>query len=170
MRKILVRCIWSIMLVILMNSRAIAHQYQHATTLIEFRDNETIEISHRFYIHDAETVLASLTGKHQDLIQNQQAQDTLCDYVYDQFELRYQTQEPFVLERVGCEIEGKYLWVYQESAYTNRPNAISVKFSAFQPQIPQQINLINVRIDRRILSLELKSTDNWKTLDLKKTE
>ncbi len=149
-----------------MSNLSIAHQLQHATTSVDFKSNYTIEVAHRFYIHDAEAVIASLLGKHQDLLQSEQAQKALCDYVSDQFHLRYQESEPVLLRKVGCEIEGKYFWAYQEAVYEYLPRAIDVKFEAFQEKIPKQVNLVNFRIYQQVQSLELKTGDKWKTLKL----
>lgn len=150
----------------LISNLCFAHQIQHATSLIDFKTNNIVEISHRFYTHDAEAVSASLLGKHEDLLQSQQAQDTLCVYIIGEFQMSYQGHDPIPLETVGCEIEGKYFWAYQEAAYNHIPSAIGIKFGAFHETIPKHINLINVKIDQRITSLELKANDSWKRLTL----
>ena len=160
----------SAVILFMMSDLSIAHQLQHATTSVDFKSNHTIEVAHRFYVHDAEAVVASLLDKHQDLLQSEQAQKALCDYVNDQFRLRYKEGEPVALRKVGCEIEGKYFWAYQEAAYEYLPRAIDVKFEAFQEEIPKQVNLINFRIYQQVQSLELKADDKWKTLKLTTTE
>lgn len=159
-----------ILLLATLSDTCIAHQLKHATTLIDFKHGSLIEISHRFYLHDAESVLASLSGKHRDLLQNQKAQSALCDYISAQFQLRYQAEEPAILKNIGCEIEGKYFWAYQESSYEHLPSNVQVKFSAFQEEIPEHINLINVQVDQKVRSLELKAKDNWKTLILESSK
>ena len=57
------------------------------------------------------------------------------------------------LEYVGEEIEGQFLWVYQEAEQLQDLSALSVVHVALRDIWPDQANLVNVEKDGQIYSL-----------------
>jgi len=57
------------------------------------------------------------------------------------------------LTYVGEEIDGQFLWVYQETAQLQDVSALSVVHVALRDVWPDQANLVNVERDGQIHSL-----------------
>jgi len=57
------------------------------------------------------------------------------------------------LQYVGEEIEGQFLWVYQEARQLQDVNALSVIHVALRDIWPDQANLVNVEKNGQIYSL-----------------
>ena len=59
---------------------------------------------------------------------------------------------------MGEEIDGQYLWVYQETVLAADVRAISVVSLALRDVWPEQENLVNVEKDGRIQSLSFSDS------------
>ena len=141
-----------------------AHQQKEAYTTVLFNTRSgNLEVSHRFYIHDAEHALR-LLGKPADLLADENSRARFSDYVRDHFQLRDGDGGRLALHSVGHQVEGKYFWVYQEMPIPAAVKVIQVKMRALQEVWPRQINHINVDKDKRIRSVRLSAVDSWKTL------
>jgi len=122
-----------------------AHQLQVAISTVTFVPrNNTIEVIHRFYSHDAEHALSLLTGHRVDLLQDEESQQVFGRYVSEHFQLSGQDETELPLLLVGVELEGDFIWVYQEMPVPRQLNELSISNSALMDVVPGQVNTVNV--------------------------
>ncbi len=147
-----------------------AHQQKEAYSTVLFNDRSgNIEVSHRFYVHDAEHALADLMAKRVDIIKDEQTQQDFAEYIHKQFRLADENKTLLPLGRVGFEVEGKFFWVYQEIAQPAEIKGVYLQMRALQDVWPGQINQINVQHNGETRSVRLSLDDEWQliTLDAK---
>ena len=100
---------------------ASAHQQKESYTTILFNERTgNLEISHRFYIHDAEHALAKEIKANADLHNDEETRKLFTYYVSENFTLKDSNDKLIPLIIVGSEVDGKYFWVYQETALQKR--------------------------------------------------
>ncbi|WP_144212399.1 DUF6702 family protein [Shewanella donghaensis] len=159
------------------NFNASAHQQKESYSNVLFNARSgNLEIQHRFYLHDAEHAAKRILDSHADLNKDPVSREAFAYYVMGNFKIADNNQQLLPLEYVGTEVEGKYLWVYQE---TQLPRSIEVKDSSsdrlagfyikmesLQELWPSQLNYINVEREKEVKSLRLSAGDAWQYLPL----
>lgn len=144
-----------------------AHQQKEAyTTVLLNARTGNLEVSHRFFIHDAEHALKHLLGGEADILQNAETQHAFAEYIKQRFFLRDGLGHTLNLQDVGYEVEGKYFWVYQEIAIPKRLLSIRVKMDALQDVWLLQVNHVNVEKAGVTRSVRLNKNDGWETIFL----
>ena len=108
-----------VLLGLLVLSTAEAHQQKNAVTRILFNENTgNIEVMHRFFIHDAEHAAGLIFGERQMLAESRESRELFSSYVINRFSIeasfREGNPEVLSLSYVGEEVDGQFLWVYQE--------------------------------------------------------
>ncbi len=150
---------------LLISNLSVAHQQKEAYSTVLFNDNTgNIEVSHRFYIHDAEHALGHLLKKHVDIIKSEQTQQDFANYIQQQFRLGDESKQLLALGSVGFEIEGKFFWVYQEIKQPKTIKAVYIQMRALQDVWPGQINQINVERNSKTKSVRLSEDDDWQKI------
>ncbi len=130
-----------------------AHKQNTALTDIRFNDRaETVEIAHRFSLHDAEHVLSEAIGVRADLSFDTDAQAAFAIYVAERFSVSARGGVVFAPTLLGSEIEGGYIWVYQEMPQTDGVDWI-IQNDALRDLNADQVNLVNVRFDGELKTL-----------------
>lgn len=146
---------------------ASAHQQKESYTTVLFNERTgNLEISHRFYIHDAEHALAQEIKANADLNDDQETRKLFTYYISENFALKDSENKLLPLTIVGSEVDGKYFWVYQETPITIHMHNFKVSMSALQDVWPEQINHINFELNKRVHSIRLSSVDDWKAIEL----
>jgi hypothetical protein len=146
---------------------AVAHQHKESYTTILFNERTgMMEVSQRFYLHDAEHALLMTGGIKGDILKDKAAQQAFVSYIQQSFSLWTEDGQPIVLDYVGFEIEGKYIWIYQETKIRPELKRLKVSMSSLQDVWPDQVNHINVEKNGRVRSVRLTLNDDWKALDL----
>lgn len=128
-----------------------------------------LEVSHRFYVHDAEHALAKALKKKTDLTLNEESMQEFADYIRANFQVKTADDEVLEFETVGQEIDGKYFWVYQEmpiESLGDNDSAFKINMTALQEVWPKQINHINVEKDGKVRSVRLRKNAQWQVVDL----
>jgi hypothetical protein len=153
-----------------------AHQQKEGYSSILFNPRSgLIEVAHRFYLHDAEhaikrggVISSESVGNaaKADLANNQLMQAAFSQYIVDSFAVKTLNHAPEQLELVGYEVEGKYLWVYQQTQLQLDLTEIWVKMTALQAIWSGQTNHINVDINKNTYSIRLKHGDSWQKISL----
>ncbi|NCP66035.1 MAG: hypothetical protein GW763_05785 [Paraglaciecola sp.] len=124
---------------------ASAHQQKAAISTVLFNPRtQNIEIAHRFDIHDAEHAVKEIFGKDADILDSALTQQQFGDYVQQRFFLYTSGKEKLDLKLVGHEIEGKFFWVYQETAVPTTLQNMVVRNDALRDIWPLQVNTINI--------------------------
>ena len=143
-----------------------AHQQKHAVTNVLFKSNSNfIEITHKVSLHDAEHAAKKLFGVTMDLLKNPIAQKHFADYVAGAFSLADSDGNPIALTKVGHEIDGRYIWVYQEFPLQDI-NQLTVSQQLLLEVWPEQSNLVNIERNKQVRSLTFNSDNRVQAIDL----
>lgn len=141
-----------------------AHQQKSAVTRILFNENTgNIEVMHRFFVHDAEHAATQIFGERLTLMESAESRQLFSSYVMNRFAIEAtfangQTRM-LSLDYVGEEIDGQFLWVYQELPDTSDIQALSIVHLALRDVWPDQSNLVNIERDGKIYSLTFQGND-----------
>ncbi|WP_034474767.1 DUF6702 family protein [Aestuariibacter salexigens] len=136
--------IMAVLGLIVMSATSFAHQQKAAISKVLFNQRTgNIEIMHRFNLHDAEHAVKVLFGKEADFLVDESTLGQFTHYVEDTFAL--QLDGSAVKPRlVGSEIDGKHIWVYQETAIPETLDSMRITFTALTEIWPAQLNTVNV--------------------------
>ena len=133
------------LVLLLVTHVATAHQIKAAITTVLFNPHtQNIEIMHRFNLHDAEHAVKALFDKKADILDDNATQQAFADYVAQRFALLNADKQPLALKMVGFEVEGKFFWVYQETAEPPHLEGLTIRHDALRDLWPKQINTLNV--------------------------
>lgn len=147
---------------------ATAHEQKTAITQILFNTNSgNIEIAHRVNLHDAEHAVQDFWGEA-DLYSSPEDLDRLALYVRGNFfiTLRGKVLE---LSPVGSEIDGTYVWVYDEVEIPRkRIKELTIENYILRDVWRDQANLVNLEIGDFRSSEFFSGEDEQKTIILEK--
>lgn len=161
------RCLVLVLMAALFMGVAFAHKQKAAVTEVMFNIRSgTIEIAHRFIIHDAEHAISEVAGDRRDLINDPEAQQLFAEYVASHFDLSL-NDRPSEVTLLGAEVEGGHIWVYQEAPAPIFVTRIALSQSALTEVWTGQINTVNVRTGDVVQTLTFSSDAGLKTLPLK---
>ncbi|MGX9460659.1 DUF6702 family protein [Shewanella sp. A14] len=146
-----------------------AHQQKEAYTSIVFNQHSgMLEIQHRFYLHDAEHAAQRVIDKNTDIISDPVSREAFAYYAISMFSMLDQQQHPLTLTYVGTELQGKYLWVYQETPITADMEGFYLKMTTLQELWSKQVNHINVERDKKVNSVRLHVGESWHYVEVAK--
>ena len=121
-----------------------AHSQKAAITRVVFNPRTSnLEIMHRFLLHDAEHAVKEIFDGNADIIGSQKTRVQFAEYVNNQFSIINGANEKLSLTLVGHEIEGKFLWVYQEVTIPDT-KSLTIKHNTLRELWPSQINTVNI--------------------------
>ena len=148
-----------------------AHQQKNAVTRILFNPNTgNIEVMHRFFVHDAEHAASLIFGGRQALMESAESRELFSSYVINRFavEARYAdgSSEELDLAYLGSEVDGQFLWVYQEIPQSAQVMAMTVVNLALRDVWPEQSNLVNIERGDEIYSLTFDGSDEVLSVDM----
>ncbi len=143
----------------------LAHRTPEGLTTIEQNPNTgTIEITHRFHLHDAEEAMQVILSDGNLTLESLEGRAKLALHVEATFQIvDGESETPVSLHLIGAQIEGGNVLVFQE--YTNElPPFLKITHDALRDAFPQQANTLNVKLDSRIRTLVFRDANKWKTL------
>ena len=160
-----------ILLGLLVISTGEAHQQKNAVTRILFNENTgNIEVMHRFFIHDAEHAAGLIFGERQMLAESRESRELFSSYVINRFSIeasfREGNSEVLDLSYVGEEVDGQFLWVYQEVPAQDDITAFTIVNLTLRDVWSDQSNLVNIERDGRIYSLTFDGSAEVLTVKL----
>lgn len=142
-----------------------AHQLKSAVTTVLFNQHSGhIELMHRYYLHDTEHAIGQLFGRHADIIANKDDQAKFADYVKSNVAIKINSRA-IPLSDVGFEIDGQFLWVYQETPFINDVKTIEMQNSVLRDIWPEQMNLVNVEGLGKVRSMHFDGQDDWLSIE-----
>ena len=156
----------SIIAVVLMliANQAFAHQQKAAETTVLFnKKSHKLEVMHRFYLHDTEHAVQHLFNKDADILNSKDTQKSFANYVAKQFLARDLANNALLLSDVGFEVEGKFFWVYQETALPDNIKGIKLFNGTLRSLWPTQINMVNIEGKGNIRTLYFSENKDWLT-------
>lgn len=137
-----------------------AHQLKEALTTIEVNERTgLVEVIHRFWLHDAEHALGSLGGLTGDLRREEPLQEAFARYVARQFVLADAERQPLDVALLGVELEGSFIWVYQEMDAARFEDIAWIGHGTMQEVWSDQLNQVNVKRPTGTRSLYLRAGD-----------
>jgi len=156
---------------LLLGSLASAHQQKTAVTRILFNPNtNNIEVMHRFFVHDAEHAATVIFGARQTLLESAESRQLFSSYVMNRFSIEVSdsagNSQELQLDYVGEEMDGQFLWVYQEIAQQDDISQMTVVNLALRDVWPDQANLVNIERDGKTVSLQFEGNAEVLTADL----
>lgn len=127
-----------------LSAPSFAHQIKTAISTVLFNQRSgNLEVMHRFYLHDAEHAVHHVLDTDADIISDVSTQQNFAEYVGQRFHINSENGE-LTLTPVGFEVEGKFFWVYQETALPENVSELTVSHNALRDIWPDQINTVNV--------------------------
>ncbi|MCV6621621.1 MAG: hypothetical protein OIF51_07700 [Cellvibrionaceae bacterium] len=171
---------WLALLMLGLAATASAHQQKAGITDVLFNQRSgKLEVAHRFYLHDAEHAIKHLFGKGADIHNDKATQQRFADYLSNSFEIRGADGEAINLETLGFEIDGRFIWVYQEMDLPAvMPEELWFKQDALRALWSKQINTVNLEARNlkgarigagKAQSLSFSANDDWKSIALPKS-
>ena len=160
-----------ILLGLLVLSTGEAHQQKNSVTRILFNENTgNIEVMHRFFVHDAEHAAGLIFGERQMLAESRESRELFSSYVINRFSIeasfREGNSEVLGLSYVGEEVDGQFLWVYQEIPAQDDITAFTIVNLTLRDVWSDQSNLVNIERDGRIYSLTFDGSAEVLTVKL----
>jgi len=151
-----------------MGGQLSAHQKKEAITRLILNERTVnIEIIHRFSIHDAEHAAKQLFGAAVDILDDRTSQKQFADYVNTNFTMKRLSGKSLNLKTVGFEIEGRYIWIYQETPLLEVEAGFIIAHNALREIWPQQVNLLNIeRKNQSVRSLIFKGATSEQRIEL----
>ena len=148
-----------------------AHQQKNAVTRILFNENTgNIEVMHRFFIHDAEHAAGLIFGERQMLAESRESRELFSSYVINRFSIeasfREGNSEVLDLSYVGEEVDGQFLWVYQEVPAQDDITAFTIVNLTLRDVWSDQSNLVNIERDGSVYSLTFDGSAEVLTVKL----
>ncbi len=149
-----------------MSGQLFAHQKKESITTVIFNERTAnIEIIHRFSIHDAEHSSKQIFGTTFDLLSDTTSQKHFADYINKNYSMKRLSGELLSLKTVGFEIDGRFIWSYQETLLINDLKGLIINQSALRDIWTEQVNLVNIeRKDKKVRSLIFKGSVGEKSV------
>jgi hypothetical protein len=114
-------------------------------------------------MHDTEHAVQTLFDKHADIIDSEKTQQQFANYVAKQFLVHTIRDEALPLTSVGFEVNGKFFWVYQETAIPDTLDGVKLFNGALRELWPTQINMVNIEGKGNVRTLYFSDNSNWLT-------
>ena len=145
---------------------ALAHRQKAAVITVSSNPRtDLVEIIHRYYLHDAEHALQEVGGAGFDLHADQQAQADFARYIASRFDL-FVDEQRVDLQLLGAEVDGSFIYVYQETSLGDDVASVTVEALALQDVWPDQSNLVNIELDGCVRSAVFTAGVGPKTIEL----
>ena len=139
---------------------ALAHREKQTTTLVEWT-GESLAITHTFHRHDAEIALAQAGMIDRPEIDSLRSRALVAIHVEETFGI-----EGVAIETLGAETVGNRIYVYQEAALPALPEALTIRAAMLRNLWRDQINNVDVKVEREIKSLRFAGDEGAKQVSL----
>ena len=131
---------------------AFAHEQKSVLTTIQINPRtEMLEVVHRVSLHDVEHAARALGWSVSDILQSQAVQAQFGEMVASQFSVA--TDQELSASLIGQELDGRYLWVYQEAKAPASMMPLVISSTVLRRLWPQHQHLVNVTVDGVVRSV-----------------
>ena len=110
--------------------------------------------------------VSALSPGSADILGSEADREAFSEYVHANFTISDQQGRRLPLRPVGYEIEGRFLWVYAETAIPEHAGSLSLNHSTLIEMWPEQINLVNVERNGTVRSIVFTQGIGEITVDL----
>lgn len=140
-----------------------AHRLTTTETRVDI-DSETgrIEVVHTFHVHDTEETLLK-AGVLSEGLTSLRERAKLALYVSEKFKL-FQNDASIELSIVGAELDKRNVLTFQEGQLDLPIGSLSVEASMMRALVHNQINNVDVYIDKAVTSLQFRGSDGLKKI------
>lgn len=129
--------IGTILLACFYSKPVFSHKLNAAETTINFNDRaKTIEIVHRFYLHDVNHLVQQHYSKHKKA-KDEEHYNVFVQYILNNLELKFKRADNsfYKISNIGSESEKKHFFIYQEiSLEQEKLSEVSVSIKSMQNQ------------------------------------
>lgn len=142
-----------------------AHAHREKATVSEIAWSEKdgyLYATHKFHLHQTEVSLFEAGITHSAKFESLRARAELALYVQERFTLESLEGSPLPLEVLGAEIEGRDVWVYQQTKLPTSPEGLIVTCNLLRDIIKDQINHVDVKLGGKTRSLAFRGNDGPK--------
>lgn len=129
------------------------------TTMVWVEADQGFEITHRLHLHDVQQALRNVIADPSTTIFDLKGQAELILYMSETFSAG-SPQGTIALEPIGAEVEGDYVYVYQEARLTALPTALSITDITFHDIYGEQENQVNLEYNGQITSVVFNLSDD----------
>ena len=134
---------------------AAAHRANAAVTTIEWNERTgNLEIIHRLHAHDAQVAVSDVMGVHPPDLTELKPRAALALYVSRDFSMQNADGRRLRQEIVGAELQGNYVYVYQEVALEKAPECLLITNGIMLDVFRKQINTVNFKTPHGVRSAE----------------
>ncbi|MBT3428451.1 MAG: hypothetical protein HOL98_15985 [Gammaproteobacteria bacterium] len=138
--------------------QATAHRQHHMwTTIVQADTQDALEISHRIHAQDAIKILRNM-GVNEPELTSLQELAQLALYLESTFIITSPDGTPTQPKLIGSELEGNYVFVYQELTSGHHPGEYSYQSSGLMEVHSDQVNYIQIHHHNRVETLEFQAT------------
>lgn len=142
----------SVLVALLLPGEAEAHKYYGVLSRVDHNPRAgTLEVIHRFFVHDLEVMLSRTNGREVHFDDANPPEAELRAYLADHFGLRSDNAD-LALQWVGMELEGEILETFQEAAVTGPPGELLVRNRLLVDAFDSETNTVTVTIGDQRLS------------------
>jgi len=129
------------------------HQQKEAVTRVLFNPRtDNIEVMHRFLLHDVDHAVKELRNGEANILGSKDDRELFSGYVNQRFTINDQDGRVLPLSPVGHEIDGRFLWVYAETAIPEEITSLTLSHEALRDIWPEHVNLVNVELNGDVKS------------------
>lgn len=144
-------CVLTVALVLAVGSTC-AHEQKSVLTTIEVNARtKMLEVIHRFSLHDVEHAARALGWSVSDILQNNAVQAQFGEMVAQQFSVA--TDHELTLALLGQELDGRYLWVYQEAPAPASMSPLVITSQVLRRIWPTHQHLVNISFGDTVRSV-----------------
>ncbi|MEM7099424.1 MAG: DUF6702 family protein [Pseudomonadota bacterium] len=130
-----------------------AHTLAQTTTQMIWQpDTKLLQVTHALHLDDVLVLMADLGNPEGEMTVEMQAK--LMYYLESKFQVKV-GDELLTLEPLGAQLDGDFLWLYQEVELTTPEPGISVDIRLLHEYYPQQSHHLNFQIGTDTRSLFL---------------
>jgi hypothetical protein len=122
-----------------------------------------VEVAHTFHVHDTEETLAKAGIIEKADLASLRQRAKLALYVEENFKIN-QNGTPVALNIVGAELDKRNVLTFQEGELSLPIGELSVRASMMRELVHNQINNVDVYIDKAVTSLQFRGTDGSKKI------
>jgi hypothetical protein len=149
-------------LCLLVAAPSMAHQLKASVTTMLFNQRtHNIELMHRFYLHDTEHAVEHLFKGNADILSNDADLARFAQYIESHIALQSLDGKALTLSSVGAQVDGKFVWVYQEAPIPEGLAGIRMSNGALRDLWPSQVNMVNVEGKGKVKTLHFTQDDTW---------
>lgn len=140
-----------------------AHRLAFSLSSVEWNaEDQSLEVIHRFHTHHAIDAVARAFETGAAAFDTLESQARLGVYVADRFALRAADGAPIPLEMVGVEVNGDFVFVFQEAPMAAEPATLTARSTILHEMFTDQRNQVNITLGGAAHTLNFRPGDGFK--------